>query len=153
QGLANGADAYLAGPIDRAELVATVAALLRLKAAETTARRHAQLAQAASDELLRLTGQLEKSVQERTAELERANRQLRRLSTRLFQMQDDDRKRIARGLHDSVGQLLAAVQMNNAAIEKSVSDLNPSVLNAVVENRTLVDEIVQSIRTISHLLH
>jgi signal transduction histidine kinase len=153
QGLASGADAYLAEPIDRAELVATVGALLRLKTAETLARQHAAVAEAARKELTQINETLEKRVGERTAELKEANEGLRELSNRLLQTQDDERKRIARGLHDSVGQLLAAIQMNNGSIEKEISKLNPGAARALTENRTLVDQVMQSIRTISHLLH
>ena len=153
QGLASGADAYLAEPIDRGELVATVAALLRLKSAETMARQHAVIAESARHELAQINETLEKRVGERTAELKEANEGLRELSTRLLQTQDDERKRIARGLHDSVGQLLAAIQMNNGTIEKEVSKLGPVAVRALRENRSLVDQVMQSIRTISHLLH
>ena len=153
QGLASGADAYLTEPIDRAELVATVGALLRLKTAETLARQHAAVAEAARRELAQINETLEKRVGERTAELKEANEGLRQLSNRLLQTQDDERKRIARGLHDSVGQLLAAIQMNNGTIEKEISKLNPAAAGALTENRALVDQVMQSIRTISHLLH
>jgi signal transduction histidine kinase len=53
---------------------------------------------------------LEKRVQERTTELATANENLRDLSARLLQVQDDERRRLARELHDSVGQLLAAIE-------------------------------------------
>jgi signal transduction histidine kinase len=153
QGLASGADAYLAEPIDRAELVATVGALLRLKTAETLARQHASVAETARKELAAINETLERRVGERTAELKEANEGLRELSNRLLQTQDDERKRIARGLHDSVGQLLAAIQMNNGSIEKESSKLGPNAARALSENRALVDQVMQSIRTISHLLH
>ncbi len=73
QGLASGADAYLTEPIDRAELVATVGALLRLKTAENLARQHAAVAEAARRELAQINETLEKRVGERTAELKEAN--------------------------------------------------------------------------------
>src|ERR1041385_3692879 len=58
-------------------------------------------------------GELELKVQERTADLDVVNQNLRDLSARLLQMQDEERRRIARELHDSVGQMLAALSMNN----------------------------------------
>ena len=61
-------------------------------------------------------GELEKRVQERTADLDTANGNLRELSARLLQLQDDERRRIARELHDSVGQTLAALAMNISAV-------------------------------------
>ena len=153
RGLEGGADAYLAEPIDRAELVATVGALLRLKRAETAARQQAEAAEAARRELTQLNATLEVRVNERTAELKTANQGLRELSGRILQLQDDERRRIARELHDSVGQLLAAISMNMAVVEQEVNVLSPEANKAFLENRGFVQQILQGIRTISHLLH
>jgi signal transduction histidine kinase len=153
QGLEGGADAYLAEPIDRAELVATVGALLRLKQAETAARQQAEAAETARRELAQLNATLEIRVGERTAELKTANDSLRELSGRLLQMQDDERRRIARELHDSVGQLLAAITMNMSVVERELDKLSPEAKKALSENRSFVEQILRGIRTISHLLH
>jgi signal transduction histidine kinase len=153
QGLEGGADAYLAEPIDRAELVATVGALLRLKKAETTARQQAQAAEKARKELALLNATLEARVSERTAELRTANESLREFSARLLKMQDDERRRIARDLHDSVGQLLAAISMNMAVIENETDKLSADAKKAFFENRSFVQQVLQGIRTMSHLLH
>lgn len=150
-GLASGADAYLTEPVDRAELVATVGALLRLKAAENLARQQAGLAETARKELAALNESLEARVSERTAQLKLANESLRELSARLLRMQDEERRRIARELHDSVGQLLAAIKMNNEAVLHET--LSPHAKQALSQNSMMVDEISSSIRTISHLLH
>ena len=153
QGLKGGADAYLAEPIDRAELVATVGALLRLKQAETTARQQAEAAEKARSELAQLNATLEIRVNERTAELRIANEGLRELSGRLMQLQDEERRRIARELHDSIGQLLAAISMNMSAVEPELVKVSPEAKKAFIENRSFVQQILQGIRTISHLLH
>jgi signal transduction histidine kinase len=153
QGLAGGADAYLAEPINRAELVATVGALLRLKRAESAARQQAEAAEMARRELSQLNATLELRVGERTAELKAANDSLRELSVRLLQMQDEERRRIARELHDGVGQLLVAISMNNASLEKEADQLSAEARKALINNDSMVDEILRSIRTISHLLH
>ncbi len=153
QGLEGGADAYLAEPIDRAELVATVGALLRLKQAETAARQQAEAAEKARRELAQLNATLEIRVSERTAELRIANEGLRELSGRLMQLQDEERRRIARELHDSVGQLLAAISMNMSVVEPELTKLSPAAEKAFSENRSFVQQIIQGIRTISHLLH
>jgi len=153
RGLAGGADAYLAEPIDRGELVATVGALLRLKNAEMLAREEAEAAENARRELAQLNATLENRVSERTAELKRTNDSFRALSARLLQMQDEERKRLARELHDGVGQLLVAITMNNAAIAEEAGQLSAGARKAVDENESMVQEVLRSIRTISHLLH
>jgi PAS domain S-box-containing protein len=74
-------------------------------------------------------------------------------TSRLQQMQDDERRRIARELHDSVGQLLAAIGMNIAVVQAQAHKLDSMGARAVSENATLVEEVSREIRTISHLLH
>jgi signal transduction histidine kinase len=153
RGLAGGADAYLAEPIDRGELVATVGALLRLKNAEMLARQEAEAAEKARQELTQLNATLEIRVSQRTAELKRTNDSFRELSARLLQMQDEERKRLARELHDGIGQLLVAMTMNNAAIEEEAANLSSTAKKALEENESMAQEVLRSIRTISHLLH
>jgi len=97
--------------------------------------------------------ELESRVQQRTAELNAATENLRQLSGRLLQMQDEERRRIARELHDSVGQLLAAISMNSSILERESARLSPQGANALQENSQLVNQINVEIRTISHLLH
>jgi PAS domain S-box-containing protein len=74
-------------------------------------------------------------------------------TSRLQQMQDDERRRIARELHDSVGQLLAAIGMNISIVQSQTQKLDLEGARAVSENATLVEEVSREIRTISHLLH
>jgi signal transduction histidine kinase len=153
RGLAGGADAFIAEPIDRGELVATVGALLRLKNAEMLARQEAEAAETARRELAQLNATLENRVNERTAELKKTNDNFRQLSARLLQMQDEERKRLARELHDGIGQLLVAMTMNNATIEEEAANLSASANKALEENESMAQEVLRSIRTISHLLH
>lgn len=95
---------------------------------------------------------LESRVQERTVDLDMANRNLRELSARLLQLQDDERRRIARELHDSVGQMLAALSMNLSAVRSDVERLTKTAL-ALSDSENLVQEMSTEVRTISHLLH
>ncbi|MGA8437163.1 MAG: PAS domain S-box protein [Candidatus Sulfotelmatobacter sp.] len=96
---------------------------------------------------------LEKRVMERTAELHTATDSLRHLSARLLRMRDDEQRRLARELHDSVGQLLAAIGMNLTVVRAETDRLSPAAAKCVAENAELVDEVSREIRTISHLLH
>ncbi len=75
------------------------------------------------------------------------------LASRFQRMQDDERKRIARELHDSVGQLLAAIGMNISVVQSQAHKLDADGARAVSENAMLVEEVSKEIRTISHLLH
>lgn len=76
-----------------------------------------------------------------------------KLSGQLLQLQDQERRRIARELHDGVGQLLAALSMNISAISSEKSSLNPDVARDIEESRSLIDQAISEIRTISYLLH
>jgi PAS domain S-box-containing protein len=85
---------------------------------------------------------LEALVEQRTASL-------RRLSSRLMQIQDDERRRIARELHDSLGQLLTAAQINIDLCLGS-STLKTDLLE---ETKALLQRSLSETRTLSHLLH
>src|SRR3984893_4953927 len=108
-------------------------------------RRHEQVLWAAQREL-------GEAVKERTVELDRTNQNLRELSARLMQLQDDERRRIARELHDSVGQMLAALGMNLAAVGTDIERLTKAA-HTVNDSAALVQELSREVRTISHLLH
>jgi signal transduction histidine kinase len=95
---------------------------------------------------------LEDRVKERTAELDAANQSLRELSARLLQLQDDERRRIARELHDSVGQMLAALNMNLSTVRADIERLTKTA-EALTDSESLVQEMSKEVRTISHLLH
>jgi signal transduction histidine kinase len=111
-------------------------------------------------EHLQLRSILEDRVRERTLELEVKNAEVvrqteivRELSARLLQIQDEERRRIARELHDSVGQMLAAVSMNMAHVHREAAALSPDAIKALEDNTGLLDQLSVEIRTISHLLH
>jgi len=74
---------------------------------------------------------------------------LRELTGRLINVQDQERRRIARDLHDSVGQMVALLKMNLDRIARSTPE--PSEL--IAESVALVDSLSTQLRTISYLLH
>jgi len=154
QGLKGGADGYLAEPIDRAELLATVGALLRLKQAEREARRHAELAEIAHQEVRELNAGLEMRVRERTAELQHKTEEIQELNGRLVQLQDAERRRLARELHDSTGQMLAALNINLTLMkDMAAPSENPKMAKIVEDSGALTEELTRQIRTMSYLLH
>jgi len=67
-------------------------------------------------------------------------------------LQDEERRRIARELHDSVGQIIAALSMNLAAVEADIARLNKTA-STVADSAALVNDLSTGIRTISYLLH
>src|SRR5579863_2698046 len=116
-------------------------------------RRSLSKSKWAEERLRQAHDELEQKVQERTAELNTANENLRELSGRLQQLRDDERRRIARELHDSVGQLLAALGMNMAVVQRQADKLDAAGARAISENAAMLEQISSEIRTISHLLH
>jgi signal transduction histidine kinase len=102
--------------------------------------------------LHRSQSDLEEKVQQRTVELQAANHNLGELSARLLHLQDEERRRIARELHDSVGQTLAALSMNLAAIGADIERLAKTA-TTISDSTALVNDMSTDIRTISYLLH
>jgi signal transduction histidine kinase len=104
-------------------------------------------------ELLRAKVSVFADLHRKTRQMELLNCELRTLSARLIATQDEERRRIARELHDSVGQLVAALSMNNGLIQTHAEKLNLGIADAARQNVELVEQLSQEIRTISHLLH
>jgi PAS domain S-box-containing protein len=98
---------------------------------------------------------LEQSMRENAIELERMvdrrTSELRRLSTRLMKLQDEERRRIARDIHDGLGQELIAAKMilDGMIHNKTIVSGKPSLTEAT----HLIDRTIQQVRSISHLLH
>jgi len=105
-----------------------------------------------NEKLRRSQGELEDRVRERTAELDTANQNLRELSARLLQLQDEERRRIARELHDSIGQMLTALTMNLSSVRADIERLAKTA-TALSDSEGLVQEMSTEVRTISYLLH
>ncbi|MGA8430614.1 MAG: PAS domain S-box protein, partial [Candidatus Sulfotelmatobacter sp.] len=83
----------------------------------------------------------------------RAEESLRLLSGRLLQMQDEERRRIARELHDSAGQMLAALNMKLTPLQSALAQAGPGPARELRESIDIVAELSKELRTISHLLH
>jgi len=108
----------------------------------------------AQDDLRRANVELLKEVTERKVaetRLASSEKSLRELSRHLLRSQDEERRRIGRDLHDSLGQSLAVLKMNLDSLQMSskgdgaAQALDPCVL--------LADEVLREVRTISYLLY
>lgn len=139
---------------------------LRLNETVVALTKEAAERERAEEELKKAHDVLEQRVEERTAELsqalarlasevgvrKQAEDQLRYLSVRLMTLQDEERRHIARELHDSAGQTLAAIKMTVALIEQTVATV-PGLRQFIEELNALTDEALQEVRTTSYLLH
>jgi signal transduction histidine kinase len=111
--------------------------------------------------------QLELRVKERTSELSRTNdeltreikerrraeRDLRNLSAKVLTIQDKERRRIARDLHDGVGQTLTAALMAVSQATSCPEPLPTGYQAGLRDVEDLLQQAVQEVRTVSHLLH
>jgi signal transduction histidine kinase len=103
-------------------------------------------------ELRLAQAKLEDRVQERTAELNAANASLREFPSRLLKVQDQGRRRIARELHDTTGQDLAAMKMLLDSLRRAVAD-NQNATKVADEMGHLIEQTITDVRTTSYLLH
>ncbi len=87
------------------------------------------------------------------SERKQAEETLRRLSGQLMRAQESERRRIARELHDSTGQRLAALAMNLSWLESSGNCAAPRASDVLSDSRLLIEQSVKEIRTLSYLLH
>jgi two-component system, NarL family, sensor kinase len=78
--------------------------------------------------------------------------ELRRLTQRLLNVQDEERRKLARDLHDTTGQTLAALKISISFLQEKLES-DPEKLAAVFAIEALADQSIQEIRTMSYLLH
>jgi hypothetical protein len=89
--------------------------------------------------------QLQSEILQRTAELQN-------LSQRLLRVQDEERRKLSRDLHDSTGQTLAALKISVSFLEEHCKQ-DPSTTLLTSEVAALADQAIEEIRTMSYLLH
>ena len=113
--------------------------------------RHSVKGHGEAQELLSgLQARTERQVEQRTEQLASANESLQRLSVQLIKARDEERRRIARELHDSTGQVLAALSMTLNKMRKDSSVVNLEKFTECVE---MIDSATAEIRNLSYLLH
>lgn len=82
-----------------------------------------------------------------------AEEALHHLSARLLRLQDEERRRLGRELHDSLAQSVMAVNLDLAQVTRSPAPLDKRARNALSEARKVLREMSREIRTLSYLLH
>jgi signal transduction histidine kinase len=102
-------------------------------------------------ELLRAKVSVFAELHRKARQLEVLNQALRSLSGRLIAMQDEERRRFARELHDGLGQELTAAKMAVDSI--LVHDSLEFKQQAALQASSLIDGAIQQVRSVSHLLH
>ncbi len=117
-------------------------------------------------ELLQSRENLERTVEARTQELaaslasleseielrKATEKALRELSARTLRLQDEERRRFARDLHDSTGQTLAALKISLGSLQQLIAQISKAP-GLVEDLEALAEQALQEIRTTSHLLH
>ena len=86
-------------------------------------------------------------------EQKQADESVRNLSARLFRVQDDERRQLARELHDTTAQNVAAILMDLGVIGRSANALTPEANQALSESVSLARQSLQEIRSFSYLIH
>jgi len=92
-------------------------------------------------------------VHENITEIKHAESELREVTEHLLRLQDEERKRIARDLHDVTAQNIFAMTMNLARLKKILPDLGGRAGELLAETISLGEESLQEIRTVSYVLH
>jgi signal transduction histidine kinase len=104
-------------------------------------------------EVLRAKVSVFAELHRRALQLEGLNRELRRLSKNLIAAQDDERRRIARAMHDGLGQELTAAKMVIDSFLPQGEPANSATMLAAADASAMIDRAIQQVRSISHLLH
>jgi len=86
-------------------------------------------------------------------EMKNAEQAIRQLSTQLLKLQDEERRRIGRELHDGMAQTVLAVNLSLAQVRQSSPALSESAGRALEKARALLQQMSREIRTLSYLLH
>jgi PAS domain S-box-containing protein len=128
------------------EIAAFITDLTPLKAAQEALRK-------AKDELEIKVSERTEELKAEVADRQRAEKSLRELTGRLLRTQDEERRHMARELHDHAGQTLAALAMNLSGLQRAAKEKDPKILNLAAESQQLSEDLSTEIRTLSYLLH
>jgi len=126
---------------------------LLVSVAVSERNRHKEILQKAKIELEERVLERTRELEDRIARQERAERAVRGLSARLLHAQDQEQRRIARELHDSTGQSLAALTMILSKLRKKASSVNSEFSSELDESEQIARAVSDELRTTSYLLH
>jgi signal transduction histidine kinase len=129
-------------PLRAATMVSAVRSALSARRRQYEIRDHLHQRELAEQALRKARDTLESIVQERTAALAR-------LTAQLLSVQDEERRRIARELHDGLGQYLAAAKITLDTLMIT----QPETESYLGDVEQLIDRAIRETRTLSHLLH
>lgn len=119
----------------------------------TRQKRNEQALRDSEEQLRSFAGSLEDKVQLRTQELEKRNAEVFALSMRLLRTQDDERRHIARELHDSAGQTMTVLGMKLQRLIQKARESSPAFVADAESIGALIEKLNQEIRTTAYLLH
>jgi signal transduction histidine kinase len=140
RGFEVGAVDYVTKPLGQEEVLARITTHLRLR--ELTRSLQEQTRQLEARNQVERVRLLEAVGQQR--------KQLRALTRKLTEVQETERKQLARELHDELGQMLTAVGMNLAALQKELAaTASPAAHQRLAETSQLVDQTLEQIRELS----
>ena len=86
-------------------------------------------------------------------EMKNAERAIHNLSTQLLKLQDEERRRIGRELHDGLAQTVLAINLSLAQVRQSLSSQEEAAAASLERARVLTQQMSREIRTLSYLLH
>jgi PAS domain S-box-containing protein len=129
-------------------VIALESAWIRRDGSVVFVRESARAVRAADGRVLHYDGMVEDITTQRHAE-----EGLRRMSGRLLRLQDEERRRIARQLHETAAQGLAGLAVNLSIVKASAADLSPRARACLSESLELAEQCSRDIRTLSYLLH
>ena len=106
----------------------------------------------AKEKLARYSHDLEQQVENRTLELRKVRDTLRQLSGRIMAAHENERRKVARELHDHLGQILTALKMDTVWLEKNLITSNETAALRARRISALIDDTIEDVRKMAFRL-
>ena len=108
--------------------------------------------QIAKEKLSQYSQDLEQQVKKRTAQLEKAQDNLKNLSKNIIASQEREKALVARELHDHLGQVLTALRIDAVWVEKFLADVDKKAGNRAEKMCSLIDDTINDVRDMAYRL-